>query len=611
MAEVFLSEPISEFVWNARYRDQDTASADEASMATSWERVALALSKPETHHRDEWCDRFGQILSHFRFLPGGRILAGAGSQRRTTMFNCFVMGPLHDTLEGIFSALGESMVTLQWGGGIGCDFSTLRPAGARAVRSGNVASGPVSFMHLWESACATVLSNSMRCGAIMATLRCDHPDIEGFIDAKRAGGALRHFNLSVLVSDAFMRAVDEDASWPLVFPLAGHPVPHGGVVCERQWSGASATEPCLVSGTVSARGLWQRIAQAAHECGDPGVIFIDRVQCSNNLRYIENISACNPSGEVPLPPHGACNLGSLNLTQFVQEPFGRHPRLDLKGIAAAAAVATRMLENVYEISQFPLKVQATVAHASRRIGIGITGLADALAMLGVRYGTDHSFDIADTTMRTISHAAYRAAVALAGERGAFPAYRAAEYLGGDFIQSLPKNIIESIWQQGIRNSHLTAIAPARTISLLANNVSNGIEPVFAFECKRKMHAADGATVMLDVSDYAWRLFRQMHGPAARLPSAFVEAGDVDPACQLRLMSRLQAHVDQSISKTVNLPAQANAGQVGDIFSDAYRLGLKGCTVCRGGASRETVLQRCGGRAPTISDDDGVRPVPQD
>lgn len=597
MPDAFLSEPISEFVWNTRYRGRDVAFADEVSVAMSWERVALALSTPEAHHRDYWHDRYMQILSHFRFLPGGRILAGAGSMRRTTLFNCFVTGVLHDTLDGIFSVLGESMVTMQEGGGIGCDFSTLRPAGAPAVHSGNIASGPVSFMHVWESACATLLSTNARGGAMMATLRCDHPDIERFIDAKRGTAALRHFNLSVLVSDAFMQAVEEDAPWPLVFPLAGHPVPADGVVCERLWSGAVAPEPCLVARTASARLLWERIAQAAHDCGDPGVIFIDRVQRANNLRYIEAISACNPCGEVPLPPHGACNLGSLNLAQFVHEPFSKHPRLDLQGIAATATVATRMLDNVYEVSRFPLKVQASVAHASRRIGIGITGLADALAMLGVRYGSAHSFDIADTIMRTISHAAYNASIALADERGAFPAYRAAEYLGGDFIQSLPQEVIEGIRQKGIRNSHLTAIAPAGTISLLANNVSSGIEPVFAFELKRKVGAADGSVVEMDASDYAWRLFRQLSGPHTPLPAAFVEASDVDPLSQLRLMSRMQVHVDQSISKTVYLPAPSSVEQVRDILSEAYRLGLKGCTVFRSGASRESVLVACGTGKP--------------
>ncbi len=579
MPEVLFSEPVSELFWNTRYR----GGADEPSVEASWDRVAMTLSTPELHHRDAWRERFAQILSHFRFLPGGRILAGAGSQRRTTMFNCFAMGTLHDSVDGIFSALGESMVTLQQGGGIGCDFSTVRPAGAHAVQTGNIASGPVSFLHLWNSACTILLSTNSRRGAMMATLRCDHPDIEAFIDAKRSGDVLQHFNLSVLVSDAFMLAVEEDAPWPLVFPLAGHPVPADGAVCERQWSGSSAAEPCLVARTVSARLLWERIAQAAHASGDPGVIFIDRVQRANNLAYAEHISTCNPCGEVPLPPHGACNLGSINLSRFVREPFGTHPHLDLQGIAATAAVAVRMLDNVYDVAQFPLKVQATVAHASRRIGIGITGLADALAMLGVRYGADDALDIADAVMRTINQAAYRSSIELAAERGAFPAYRAAEYLGGDFIQSLPKELIEAIWQKGIRNSHLTAIAPAGTISLLANNVSSGIDPIFAFQGKRRLRDGDGRVVELETSDYAWRLFRQIHGSNTPLPSAFVEACDVDPMRQLRLMSRLQAHVDQSISKTINLPVQATVTQVRDLFAEAYRLGLKGCTVLRGAA----------------------------
>ncbi|HWW70515.1 MAG TPA: adenosylcobalamin-dependent ribonucleoside-diphosphate reductase [Duganella sp.] len=591
MPDTWFSEPISEYIWKSRYR-----SGDEASVAATWERVALALSRAEPHHRDLWCDRFGQLLDHFRFLPGGRILAGAGSARRTTLFNCFVMAPPHDSLDAIFSALGESMVTMQAGGGVGCDFSTLRPAGAPAAQSGNVASGPVSFMHLWEAACETLLSTSARRGAMMATLRCDHPDIDRFVDAKRSGGALRHFNLSVLISDAFLQAVDEDGQWPLVFPLGGHPVPEGALVCERRWSGSAAAEPCLVARVVGARALWERILRAAFDCGDPGVIFIDHVQRANNLRYVEDLSACNPCGEVPLPPHGACNLGSLNLTQFVVEPFGPHPRLDLDGLASAAALATRMLDNIVDISHFPLKAQASAAHASRRLGLGITGLADALAMLGVQYGADSSLEIADTVMRTISHAAYRASIALAEERATFPAYRAAEYLGGDFIQSLPPDILEGIWKHGIRNSHLNAIAPAGTISLLANNVSSGIEPVFAFQLKRRLRGSDGSAITMQANDYAWRLFRTMHGPHAPLPSSFVEARDVEPHRQLLLMSRLQAHVDQSISKTINLPHQARFDQCKEIFREAHRLGLKGCTVFRTHPDQDAVLA-CANDAP--------------
>lgn len=595
MADAIFTEPIAEHVWNSRYRLFENGISHEPTIRETWSRVALALSRPELHHREEWCDRFEAALSRFRFLPGGRILAGAGAGRRATLFNCFVIGIIHDSIDAIFSALGEAMVTMQEGGGIGCDFSTLRPAGAPAAGSGNIASGPVSFMHVWNHACATLVSTGIRRGAMMATLRCDHPDIERFVDAKREARALQHFNLSVLITDEFMQAVEEDAPWPLVFPLGGRPVPADGVVCERIWSGSAVAEPCLVAKTIAARPLWDRIMRAAFDCGDPGVIFIDRVQRANSLRYAERISATNPCGEVPLPPHGACDLGSINVTQFIQDPFGKHPQLDLAGIAGTAAVATRMLDNVMEVSHFPLKAQAKAAHAARRIGLGITGLADAFAMLGVRYGSDASVDIADTVMQTICHAAYRTSIELAHERGAFPEYRASEYLAGDFISSLPQDIVASIRKNGIRNSHLTAIAPAGSISLLANNVSSGIEPIYAFQADRKVRTLDGRTITMPVKDYAWTLFRQLHGPNLRLPDYLVEARDVDPLAQLKLQSQLQVHVDQSISKTINLPAEASFDDYRTVFTQAYQLGLKGCTVFRADGVADTVLSRSSDR----------------
>jgi ribonucleoside-diphosphate reductase alpha chain len=591
--DMTFTEAIARHVWDTKYRLVEDGVLHEPSVHDTWSRVALALSRPELTHRDEWCNRFEAALSRFRFLPGGRILAGVGSGRRVTLFNCFVMGTIHDSIDAIFSALGESMVTMQEGGGIGVDFSTLRPAGMVAAESGNVASGPVSFMHLWDHACATLVSTGLRRGAMMATLRCDHPDIDAFIDGKREANALRHFNLSVLVSDDFMQAVQDDAPWPLVFPLDGRPVPAGGTVCERIWSGATLAQPCLVTRTVAARALWERIMRAAFDCGDPGVIFIDRVQHANNLWYAERISATNPCGEVPLPPHGACDLGSINLTQFIDDPFGRHPQLDLQGIAGTAAVATRMLDNVMELSHFPLKVQAKAVHATRRIGLGITGLADAFAMLGVRYGSDASLDIADAVMRTICHAAYRTSIELAQERGAFPEYRATEYLAGDFILSLPHDMLESIRQHGIRNSHLTAIAPAGSISLLANNVSSGIEPIYACQANRRVRARDGSIKTMPVNDYAWTLYRKLHGEHASLPDCFVEAADVDPLQQLQMQARLQPYVDQSISKTINLPAEAGFDSARDLFAQAYRLGLKGCTMFRATAASEAVLSRAG------------------
>jgi len=584
-----LMEPIAEQIWQTRYRLIEDGHFKEADIRASWARVALALSAPEAHHRDEWRQRFEDALAHFRFLPGGRIISGAGARRNVTLSNCFVMGQIHDSIDGIFSALAEAMITMQAGGGIGCDFSTLRPLGTPAIGSGNTASGPVSFMHVWDHACETLMSTGMRRGAMMATLRCDHPDIERFVNAKRHAGALRHFNLSVLISDAFMRAVEEDGPWHLMFPLADRKVPAGAMVHESIWSGSMAPETCLVTRTMSARALWAEIQRAAFDCGDPGVLFIDRIQRDNNLYYQEMISATNPCGEVPLPPHGACNLGSINLPQFVSDPFGVHPKLDLQGIAGIAAVATRLLDNVYDVSSFPLKAQEKTAHASRRIGLGITGLADMLAMLGIRYGSSASIEIADKLMETICHSAYRTSIELAHERGSFPAFRSQPYLEAPFIRALPKDIVDGIHHKGIHNSHLTAIAPAGSISLLANNVSSGIEPIYALHTHRSVRLADGVVERRPVRDYAWTVFRKLYGEKAPMPDSFVEAHEIDPVDQLKLQAVLQGHVDQSISKTINLPASADFNRCKDIFMQAYQLGLKGCTMFRSNPEKEAVL----------------------
>jgi ribonucleoside-diphosphate reductase alpha chain len=588
------NEPVATQVWDARYRLSEGGHAREPDIQATWERVAMALSAVETHHRDDWRTKFEDALAHFRFLPGGRILAGAGTQRRVTLFNCFVTGQLHDSLHGIFSALTEAMITMQAGGGVGCDFSPIRPAGFEAAGSGGTASGPVSFMHVWNEACSALTSAAPRRGAMMATLRCDHPDIEAFIDAKKDGNALRNFNLAVLVSDAFMTAVNQDAPWRLVFPLAGRPLPADAMVCDRKWSGSAAPEQCIVARIVSARALWERLQRAAFDCGDPGVLFIDRVERDNNLYYTESISATNPCAEVPLPPHGACNLGSINLTRFVSDPFGPHPRLDLKAIAGTAAVATRLLDNVYEASSFPLKAQEKVARASRRIGLGITGLADAYAMLGVRYGSAASIEIADKVMATICNAAYRTAIDMAAERGTFPEFRAADYLAAPFIQALPPELIEGIRSKGIHNSHLTAIAPAGSISLLANNVSSGMEPIHAYHGQRDIRDAHGTPQRLAVHDYAWKLFRELKGENTPLPDYFVEAHQVPVLDQLELQATLQAHVDQSISKTINLPASASFEDCQAIFQRAYELGVKGCTLFRARPGREGVMSSSSG-----------------
>ena len=546
----------------------------------TWRRIAHALAGAESRDRDDWEQRFLGVLEGFRFLPGGRIQAGAGTNQRLTLFNCFVMGRIDDSLEGIFDALKEGALTMQEGGGVGYDFSTLRPRGSPARASGATASGPVSFMHVWDSMCAALQSAGNRRGAMIGTLRCDHPDIEEFIDAKRNPQALRRFNLSVLVTDDFMDAVAADAEWPLVFPVAERESERAKEWIHRVWSGDPRPQRCLVHRHASARALWERMVRAAFECAEPGVLFVDRIQRLNSLSYCEQISATNPCGEIPLPAYGACDLGSINLTQFVRDPFSARSSLDFDGIAATAGIAVRMLDNVYDLSHFPLPRQADVAKGSRRLGLGLTGLADALIMLGITYGSDRSLTLAGDIMRTICVAAYRASIDLALERGPFPCFVADQYTGGEFIRSLPEDIARSIRRNGIRNSHLTAIAPTGTISLLAGNVSSGLEPAYAFTMRRRIRLVDGGEKMVPVEDYAHRLYREKFGNGTILPPAFVTASQVPPMQQLAMQAALQRYVDNAISKTVNVPADCSFEDFRGVYERAYQLGLKGCAAFR-------------------------------
>lgn len=575
---------ISEHVWRTKYRWFEDGHMAEPSIEATWDRVALAVSGAEAHHHNEWRERFRAILNDFRFLPGGRILAGAGTSRRDTLFNCFVMGPIEDSIQGIFNALREAMVTLQAGGGVGVDFSTLRPAGSLAVASGGVASGPVSFMKVWEAANTALESSNLRRAAMMATLRCDHPDIESFIDAKIACGTLPHFNLSVSLTEEFMRAVEEDGPWPLVFPLGEHSIPVGGEVCERVWSGGVTPQLCLVHRRIPARALWDKLLAAEHASAEPGVLFIDRINSDNNLWYCERLSTTNPCGEIPLPAYGACNLGSINLTRFVQHPFTGHPNVDFGGLKAVASVATRFLDNVHDISLFPLKAQEKAAGASRRIGLGITGLADMFAMLGLRYGSQASIDLTREILGSIRDTAYRTSIAIAQEKGVFPEFEKIKYGASPFVLGLSHDIQDAVAQHGIRNSHLLAVAPAGSISLLANAVSSGIEPIFAFNTMRCLRRGDGQAVTFDVEDAAWHHYKALHGQQASLPAHFVQAVDVSAEDQLRMMATVQSCVDNAISKTVRLPQSANAQEIGLVLRRAWEFGLKGCAVYREGGS---------------------------
>jgi ribonucleoside-diphosphate reductase alpha chain len=548
------SMDISRHVWETRYR-----APGEADIRASWRRVAQAIAHAEASGREQWAERFQALLDDFRFLPGGRILAGAGTGHRVTLFNCFVMGEIADDLEHIFEALKEGALTMQQGGGVGYDFSTLRPAGTVAQATGSIASGPVSFMHIWDAMCATMLSTGARRGAMMATLRCDHPDIEAFVDAKRDPAVLRHFNLSVLVSDAFMAAVADNRDWALVFPR-------------------DSGRAMQVHRTLKARDLWQRILRAAYDTAEPGVLFVDTINRDNTLADRESLTATNPCGEIPLPAYGACDLGSLNLAAFVLSPFGTDARLDLQALAAAAELAVRFLDNVIDVSRYPLPAQAAQARLTRRIGLGITGLADALVLLGLRYDSEEARAQAAQVMHTLRDTAYRASIDLAREKGPFPALDRDAFLASGFATRLPADIRDAIAAHGIRNSHLLAIAPAGTISLLANNCSSGIEPIFAAAAERRVLEADGAYRTHRVVDPALQRWQQ--SGRGGTPPTLVEARQIDPLAHLSMQAALQPFVDNAISKTINVAADIPFDRFQDLYRQAHALGLKGCTVFR-------------------------------
>jgi ribonucleoside-diphosphate reductase alpha chain len=548
-------DAISQRVWEMKYRLKGPGGeAVDKTVADTWRRVARALAAPE-RNPEEWAGRFYTALENFAFLPAGRILAGAGSGRDVTLFNCFVMGTIQDDMSSIFAHLREAALTMQQGGGIGYDFSTLRPRGAPVRGVGADASGPLSFMDVWDAMCRTIMSAGYRRGAMMATMRCDHPDIEAFVDAKREPGRLRMFNLSVLVSDAFMDAVKADQPWDLSF---------NGTLFK----------------TVRARALWDRIMRATYAYAEPGVIFIDRINKRNNLYYCETIHATNPCGEQPLPPYGACLLGSVNLAELVLDPFTPQARLDLERLARVVPLAVRMLDDAIDVSRFPLPEQKHEAMSKRRVGLGVTGLADALILCGARYGSEAAVKLTELWMQALRRHAYAASIELAKEKGAFPLFDRDKYLAGETVAALPNELKDGIAANGIRNALLTSIAPTGTISLLADNVSSGIEPVFSFTFNRSILMPDGTRREEEVSDHAYRLYRRTFGPGAALTDAFVDAQALTPGDHLTMQAAVQPYIDSSISKTINCPASLTFEAFKDVYAQAYELGLKGCTTYR-------------------------------
>ncbi len=555
--------PIAQQIWDMKYRLKEADGTEiDHTVQDTWRRIAKDLAKVEADPA-KWEEKFYDALEGFKFLPAGRITAGAGTGRQVTLFNCFVMGTIPDDMGGIFEMLKEAALTMQQGGGIGYDFSTIRPKGALVRGVAADASGPLSFMDVWDAMCRTIMSAGSRRGAMMATLRCDHPDIEDFITAKSDAARLRMFNMSVLITDPFMEAVKEDADWHLVF------------------EGKTFK-------TVSARGLWDQIMQATYDYAEPGVIFIDRINNANNLNYCETIAATNPCGEQPLPPYGACLLGSINLARLVVDPFEATAQLDEDLLKSLVATAVRMMDNTVDASKFPLEAQAREAENKRRIGLGVTGLADALLMVGVRYGSKEAAELTEKWLHQVARASYLASVDLAKEKGAFPLFDAGPYLASGTMVGMDADVRDAIKAHGIRNALLTSIAPTGTISLYAGNVSSGIEPVFAYSYTRKVLQKDGSRTEEEVTDYAVQMWRDKFGDK-ELPDYFVNAQTLLPADHVRMQAAAQKWIDSSISKTINCPEDIDFETFKNVYLEAYESGCKGCTTYRPNAVTGSVL----------------------
>lgn len=556
-------------------------AAGEQSEQDLFERVAKALAaveKPElqAHWQQEFLDNLQRGA-----IGAGRIMAAAGLDTKATLINCFVQ-PVADATNGfdaqgnpgIYTALSQAAETMRRGGGVGYDFSNLRPRGALVRGTNSHASGPCSFIDVFDASCTTVESAGARRGAQMGVLRIDHPDVLEFITAKRQKGRWNNFNVSVGVSSAFMQAVRDDEDWELV-----HIASPGEAQLQ---TGAHRREDGLwVYQTLAARALWDSIMQSAYDFAEPGILFLDNINADNNLWYAEQIAATNPCGEQPLPPYGCCDLGPIILTRFVRDPFTPQASFDLEAFSAAVAIQVRMLDNVLDATVWPLPEQQNEARQKRRIGVGFTGLGDTLILLGLRYASEEGLKQTEAIARTMRDAAYAASVELAQEKGAFPLFKAKQYLQSGFAKRLPKDLRAAIKKHGLRNSHLLSIAPTGTVSLaFADNASNGIEPAFSWTYTRKKRTADGGEQFYTVQDHAYRLYKALHGDDAALPDYFVSALEMSASEHVAMMRCVQPYIDTSISKTVNIPADYPFEDFKNLYMECWEAGLKGCATYR-------------------------------
>lgn len=588
------------------------AKGDETTIEDVQTRVAKALAaveKPELQalYQEQflWAQQHG-------FVPAGRINSAAGMDLHATLINCFVQ-PVGDSVSsttngkpGIYTALSDAAETMRRGGGVGYDFSTIRPKDALVRGTRSRASGPVSFMQVFNASCSTVESAGARRGAQMGVLRGDHPDILDFIHAKDQGG-LTNFNISIGVTDEFMRAVESDSNFELI-----HRAEPGE---EKKAAGAYQRDDGMwVYQTIRARDLWDEVMKSTYDHAEPGIIFLSQMNAQNNLYYCETIEATNPCGEQPLPDYGCCCLGSINLTKFIKAPFTEHAHFDEAGFTAVVKVAIRMLDNVLDATAWPLPQQHAEAMSKRRIGLGFLGIGSALVMLGVRYDSDAGRGIAQRVAEIMRDTAYLTSTELAEEKGGFPLFDKDKYLAGQFAQRLPEQVRTAIAEHGLRNSHLLSIAPTGTITLaFADNASNGIEPAFSWVYNRKKRMAVGDAKIYEVADHAWRLYRSLGNDVSdesKLPPQFVTALNMSATDHMKMLQVVQPFVDSAISKTVNVPADYPYEDFQNLYLDAWRAGLKGLATYRPNNILGSVLS-VAAPEPTATTTSATKQVPDD